>query len=67
MDAFREQMQGQVWNDRDAESLLDEAPDAYKDIAVVMSDSESLVRPLFELRSFINFKGVDRKRGRRAN
>lgn len=61
LEAFKQQMQdrGVVWQDRDAKSLLDEAPSAYKPIDVVMRDSVTLVEPVFELRQFVNFKGVD--------
>lgn len=58
IDVFKAQMHDRVWQDRDAENLMDEAPDAYKDIDIVMADSESLVTPLFKLEAIINFKGV---------
>ena len=57
-DAFKEQMAGKTWQDRDADKLLDEAPDAYKDIAVVMEDSRDLVAPQVKLSQFINMKGL---------
>ncbi len=59
---FRDQMAGRVWQDRDAEALLDEAPSAYKDIDVVMADSQDLVTVLHELRAVLNYKGVDSAR-----
>jgi tRNA-splicing ligase RtcB len=55
---FKTQMAGKTWLDRDADQLLDEAPDAYKDIEVVMADSADLVKPLTKLSQFINYKGV---------
>ncbi|KKM05336.1 hypothetical protein LCGC14_1755080, partial [marine sediment metagenome] len=38
--------------------LLDEAPDAYKPIEVVMEDSKDLVEPVAVLSQFINYKGL---------
>ncbi len=58
LDEFRAQMVDKTWLDRDAEDLLDEAPGAYKDIDQVMADSEALIRPVAQLTSFINYKGV---------
>ena len=55
---FKEQMVGKTWQDRDAKSLLDEAPDAYKPIEVVMEDSKDLVEPVAVLSQFINYKGL---------
>jgi tRNA-splicing ligase RtcB len=55
---FKAQMSDRVWQDRDAEVLLDEAPDAYKPIDVVMSDSTTLVEPVARLQAIINYKGV---------
>lgn len=66
LETFRQQMAGQVWNDRDAEALLDEAPDAYKDIHQVMDDSTELVTITHELTSLLNYKGVDNSDRRRA-
>ena len=56
--AFKVQMAGRTWQDRDAEKLLDEAPDAYKDIEVIMEDSRDLVAPQVKLSQFINMKGL---------
>lgn len=58
LDTFKAQMAGKTWLDRDAEELLDEAPDAYKPIDQVMEDSVTLVKPVTKLRSIINFKGT---------
>ena len=58
LDAFKEQMAGKVWQDRDAEKLLDEAPDAYKPIETVMKDSKELVETVAVLTQFINYKGL---------
>ena len=58
LDEFRKQMEGRTWQDRDAEKLLDEAPEAYKPIDVVMSDAADLVESTAVLRAIINYKGV---------
>ena len=58
IDAFKQQMEGKTWQDRDASKLLDEAPDAYKDIEIVMNDSRDLVAPQVRLSQFINMKGL---------
>ncbi|KKM18194.1 hypothetical protein LCGC14_1668100 [marine sediment metagenome] len=58
IDEFKAQMVGKTWQDRDAEKLLDEAPDAYKPIAVVMEDSRDLVESVVVLSQFINYKGI---------
>ncbi len=57
-EAFKEQMAGKTWQDRDADKLLDEAPDAYKDIETVMEDSRDLVAPQVKLPQFISYKGL---------
>lgn len=64
LDEFRSQMTGRTWQDRDAGSLIDEAPGAYKPIEVVMRDAAPLVETVTILKQFINYKGVDA--GRRA-
>ncbi len=56
--AFKVQMAGRTWQDRDAEKLLDEAPGAYKPIETVMEDSRDLVAPQVKLSQFVNYKGV---------
>lgn len=58
IDEFKAQMGDRVWQDRDAKNLLDEAPDAYKPIDVVMEDAKDLVEAKYELTQFINFKGL---------
>lgn len=52
------QMEGKVWNNRSAFNLLDEAPNSYKDIAVVMEDSIDLTEAMFKLNAIINYKGT---------
>lgn len=56
--SFKAQMEGKTWLDRDAEKLIDEAPDAYKDLEIVMQDSADLVVPQVKLEAFINYKGL---------
>lgn len=58
LDEFKRQMQGRVWLDRDAEKLLDEAPNAYKPIEQVIADSSDLLDVQAVLTQFINYKGV---------
>ncbi|MCL4117203.1 UNVERIFIED_CONTAM: hypothetical protein GTU68_062662 [Idotea baltica] len=57
-DDLRWQMKGvKTWQHANAESLIDEAPKAYKPIEVVMADMETLVRPLREIKTVLNYKG----------
>ena len=58
VETFKKQMAGRTWQDREAEKLLDEAPEAYKPIEQVMADSASLIRPITVLSQFINYKGL---------
>lgn len=51
-------MAGRTWNRDKAAALLDEHPDAYKDIDVVMADSTDLVNVVHELRAVLNYKGA---------
>ena len=57
-DSLREKMAGKAWLDDKADSLVDEHPDAYKDIDVVMRDQEDLVTVVAELRQILNYKGT---------
>ena len=50
-------MDGIAWND-DAEHLLDEHPEAYKDIEHVMARQADLVEPVARLRTVMNYKGA---------
>lgn len=52
---LRERMAGIEW--RDTAAFLDEIPDAYKDIDVVMADSVDLVEVRLTLRQLVNVKG----------
>lgn len=55
MDTMRERMAGIEF--RDSEKLLDEIPDAYKDIDQVMKDAYDLVEIVHTLRQIVNVKG----------
>ena len=52
-----EQMKGIAWND-DADALLDEHPDAYKDIGEVMDNQRDLVTVEHRLQTILNYKGT---------
>lgn len=54
---FEAQMAGKTWNHDRLDSLLDEAPLAYKDIDVVMDDQKDLVRIVHTLGQIFNYKG----------
>ena len=55
---FKEAMAGRAWQEDRAQALLDEAPQAYKDIHRVMEDSQDLVWVVTELTAVVNYKGV---------
>lgn len=50
-------MKGKAWNN-DAKTLLDEHPDAYKDIEQVMNDQADLIQIEHRLIQVLNFKGA---------
>lgn len=52
-----DRMEGIAWND-DPGGLLDEHPDAYKDLGQVMSNQADLVRPIHRLTTILNYKGA---------
>ena len=58
VETLRDEMKGKSWNEADALTLLDEAPDAYKDIDVVMEAQKDLVRIDHTLHQILNYKGV---------
>lgn len=62
VETLRAQMAGRAWQASDASALLDEAPDAYKPIEVVMRDQADLVRVEHTFRAIANYKGVERAR-----
>ena len=51
-------MQGKAWNSKKPKALLDEHPEAYKDIEQVMKDQEDLVSVLHKLHQIVNYKGL---------
>ncbi|HVM12341.1 MAG TPA: RtcB family protein [Actinomycetota bacterium] len=69
LEDFTRAMSGRVWQARDAEALVDEAPQAYKDIDQVMADQADLVEIVHELRGILSYKGVEspRARGKRRS
>lgn len=58
IDSLTEAMKGKTWLADKAEALLDEAPDAYKDIDQVMADQEDLVTVDAVLSQVFNYKGT---------
>jgi tRNA-splicing ligase RtcB len=55
---MRRVMYGKVWNDRQADKLVDEHPESYKDIHEVIRDSASLAEVTHELTQVLNYKGT---------
>jgi tRNA-splicing ligase RtcB len=62
VEALEQQMVGRAWQASDAAALLDEAPEAYKPIDVVMRDQADLVQIEHEFQALANYKGVERIR-----
>jgi tRNA-splicing ligase RtcB len=58
VDSLREAMGDRAWDDSIAEKLVDEHPDAYKDISEVMADQADLVEVVHELHQVVNLKGT---------
>ena len=58
LSGFEESMQNVWFNHQKTKQLLDEAPQAYKDLDQVMRDQRELVRPVRRLFPLINFKGT---------
>ena len=56
-ESLAERMEGIAWND-DTQSLLDEHPDAYKDIGEVMDNQKDLVKIEHRLETILNYKGT---------
>lgn len=50
-------MEGKAWTGN-AQALLDEHPDSYKDISAVMKDQLDLTKVVHELHQVLNYKGV---------
>lgn len=57
VDSLIDAMHGIAWND-EPEALLDEHPDAYKDIAEVMGNQRDLVKIEHRLETILNYKGT---------
>jgi tRNA-splicing ligase RtcB len=55
---FVASMEGRDWQDEKADQLLDEAPQAYKDIDQVMADQADLVTVVHRLHQILNYKGT---------
>jgi tRNA-splicing ligase RtcB len=58
VESLNKAMEGRAWLKDDAESLLDEHPEAYKDLNQVMEDQADLTQPVTFLEAVLNFKGV---------
>ncbi|MGO8859655.1 MAG: RtcB family protein [Acidimicrobiales bacterium] len=58
MDDFKTSMSGRDWQVDKADQLLDEAPQAYKDIDQVMADQSDLVAIEHTLHQILNYKGT---------
>lgn len=56
-DDLRVRMEGKVWNSDRAEGLVDEIPDAYKNLDQVMEAQSDLVRVDNKLTPIFNYKG----------
>ena len=65
LEEFQAAMDGRTWQRGDAALLVDESPQAYKDIDQVMRDQEDLVEIIHELRGLLSYKGVEPVRGRK--
>src|SRR5262249_34533863 len=56
-ESLAEAMGDKTWLSHKAQHLVDEHPDAYKDIRTVMRDQADLVKVLHELHQVLNYKG----------
>ncbi len=57
VDQLEQHMAGKTWNRDRARALLDEIPDAYKDVESVMEDQCDLVKTEHVLHQVLNYKG----------
>jgi tRNA-splicing ligase RtcB len=57
VDQLEQHMAGKAWNRDRARALLDEIPDAYKDVESVMEDQRDLVDVDHVLHQVLNYKG----------
>ena len=60
VESLAERMKGKAWNEADARDLLDEHPEAYKNIESVMDAQRDLTRIKHTLRQILNYKGADK-------
>ena len=51
-------MEGQTWNANKAQRLVDEHPEAYKNISDVMAAQSDLCQIQYQLTSLLNYKGA---------
>ena len=58
VESLKAAMAGKSWLDANAQALLDEHPDAYKDIDQVMADQTDLVEVQHTLSQVFNYKGL---------
>lgn len=58
VESLEEAMRGTVWLEAHAGALVDESPEAYKDIDQVMLDQEDLVEVDTVLTQLVNYKGT---------
>jgi tRNA-splicing ligase RtcB len=59
MEDFMSSMEGRDWQVGKADQLIDEAPQAYKDIDQVMADQADLVAIEHTLHQILNYKGTN--------
>jgi tRNA-splicing ligase RtcB len=57
VEQLEKHMTGKAWNRDRAHALLDEIPDAYKDVESVMDDQRDLVEVEHVLHQILNYKG----------
>lgn len=58
VESLREKMFQKTWLEGQANALLDEHPDSYKNLNEVMEAQAELVEPVHELTTILNYKGV---------
>ena len=56
--SLKQAMGGRTWDADLADQLVDEHPEAYKDIRQVMADQADLVEVVHELHQVLNLKGT---------
>jgi tRNA-splicing ligase RtcB len=58
VESLQEAMEGKTWNANKSKSLLDEHPEAYKNIVNVMAAQSDLCRIEHQLTQILNYKGA---------